>query len=110
MRTDAHARNEELFRKVNERIEAVSQGIVTPDDTTMEYLCECDQPGCHEKVQMTRSEYESVRAEATHFVVLAGHQDPRVENVVFSNERFLIVEKQGAAAHDAKQSDPRDKS
>ena len=30
----------------------------------MEFLCECDNVECHEKVNATRSEYESVRAVA----------------------------------------------
>ncbi len=106
MREESLAKNEELFRKVNERIEALSQAVAQ-DDSMMEYLCECDRPDCYERVKTTRSEYEAVRAESTHFIVLAGHEDPRVERVVLSNERFLIVEKQGAAARDAEESDPR---
>jgi alpha-D-ribose 1-methylphosphonate 5-triphosphate diphosphatase PhnM len=109
MREDSLAKNEELFRNVNERIETVSQ-TVPQDDTMMEYLCECDRPECYDRVKATREEYESVRAESTHFIVLPGHDDPTVEHVAFSNERFLIVEKQGAAAEDAKESDPRDHS
>jgi hypothetical protein len=61
-------------------------------------------------VRATRSEYESVRAEATHFIILPGHEDLRVERVVLSNERFMIVEKQGAAAQDARENDPREQS
>jgi hypothetical protein len=106
MRGEAQARNEELFRNVNERIETLSQ-TVERDDPMMEYLCECDSPGCYEKIRATRGEYESVRAEATHFIVLAGHEDPGVERVTFSNNRFLIVEKHGAAARDAEETDPR---
>jgi hypothetical protein len=106
MRTEAQAKNEELFRNVNERIESLSQ-TVAPSDQTMEYLCECDRPDCYEKVKASREEYESVRADGTHFIVLAGHEDRRVERVLFSNERFLVVEKQGAAARDAKETDPR---
>jgi hypothetical protein len=109
MREDSLAKNEELFRNVNERIETVSQSV-PPDDSLMEYLCECDRPDCYDKVKTTRGEYESVRAAATHFIVLPGHDDPEVERVVFSNERFMIVEKQGAAAADAKESDPREQS
>jgi len=60
-----------------------------------------------EGVKASRKEYESVRADATHFIVLAGHEDRRVERVAYSNERFLIVEKQGAAADDARETDPR---
>ena len=106
MRSEALAKNEELFRNVNEKIEGVSQ-TVADDDQTMEYLCECDGPGCYEKVRATRAEYESVRAEATHFIVLPGHEDRRVERVVLANDRFLVVEKQGAAAGDAVETDPR---
>jgi len=105
-RAEAQAKNEELFRNVNERIEQLSQ-TVAPDDQLMEYLCECDSRDCYEKVRASRDEYESVRAEPTHFIVLAGHQDPRIERVVFSNERFLVVDKQGAAARDAEKTDPR---
>jgi hypothetical protein len=107
MRDEALAKNEELFRNVNERIETLSQ-TVAQDDPMMEYLCECDSAGCYERVRATRGEYESVRADPTHFIVLAGHQDPKVERVTFSNDRFLVVEKQGAAARDALETDPRD--
>ena len=106
MRDAAQAKNEELFRNVNERIETLSETIAR-DDPMMEYLCECDSPDCHEKLRATRAEYESVRAEATQFIVLPGHEDRRVERVIFSNDRFLIVEKQGAAAQDAEETDPR---
>jgi hypothetical protein len=106
MRAEAQAKNEELFRNVNEQIETVSQ-TVERDDPFMEYLCECDSRGCYETIQATRSEYESVRAEPTHFIVLSGHEDPRVERVTFANDRFLVVEKRGAAARDAEQTDPR---
>ena|SRR5579864_1537937 len=107
MSSDAKARNEELFRQVNERIEAISQSIPA-SDPTMEFLCECDDVECQGTLRATRAEYESVRAEPTHFVVLPGHVDPQVEHVVLSDERFLVVEKEGAAASDAEENDPRD--
>ncbi len=47
----------------------------------MQYLCECDRPDCYERVKASRKEYESVRADATHFIVLAGHEDRLVERV-----------------------------
>ena len=107
MSSDAKARNEELFRRVNERIEAISQSV-SANDSSMEFLCECDDVECHGKVKATRAEYESVRAEPTHFIVLPAHVDPQVEHVVFSDERFLVVEKEGEAASDAEEHDPRE--
>jgi len=106
MRDESKARNEELFRNVNEQIEMLSQ-TVEREDPVMEYLCECDRPECYEKVKATRAEYETVRTEPTHFIVSVGHQDPSVERVLASNDRFVIVEKQGDAARDAKETDPR---
>jgi hypothetical protein len=107
MRDESKATNEELFRNVNEQIEMLSH-TVEREDPVMEYLCECDRPDCEEKVNATRAEYETVRSEPTHFIVSVGHQDPSVERVFASNDRFLIVEKQGAAARDAEETDPRD--
>ena len=106
MPADPREQNEALFREVNERIEDVGTALA-PDDVPLEFLCECDDPGCAEKVSATRAEYEAIRAEATHFVVLPGHEDPRVEHIVHQTERFLVVEKEGRAAHDAEESDPR---
>jgi hypothetical protein len=94
------AKNEALFREVNERIEAVSRNVCR-DDPTMEFLCECDDPDCHEPVNVTRSEYESVRAGPTHFVVLPGHEDGGVERLVSTDERFLVVEKRDRAGRQA---------
>ena len=104
---DARERNEALFREVNERIEDVGTTLL-PDDQPMEFLCECDDRDCVEKVSATRAEYEAIRAVGTHFVVLPGHEDPAVERVVHQTERFLVVEKEGEAAHEAEESDPRE--
>jgi hypothetical protein len=107
MPADTRERNEALFREVNERIEDVGTTLL-PDDQPMEFLCECDDRDCVEKVSATRAEYEAIRAVGTHFVVLPGHEDPGVERVVQKHERFLVVEKQGEAAQEAEQSDPRE--
>jgi len=107
MTVRAAARNEELFRRVNEQIEAISQSL-PGSDPNMDFLCECDEIDCAEKIIVTLAEYESVRAVPTHFVVLPAHVDRRVEHVVTENERFAVVEKQGAAARDAEEHEPRD--
>lgn len=106
MADDARARNEAFFREVNEQIEGASQTIPATE-LTMEFLCECDDLACQAKLQVTRAEYEAVRAEPTHFIVDPGHPDPSVEHVVLTNERFLVVEKEGAPAKAAEESDPR---
>jgi hypothetical protein len=104
---DAREQNEALFREVNERIEDVGTALA-PDDEPMEFLCECDDRECVEKVSATRAEYEAIRAVGTQFFVLPGHEDPSVEHVVQQTERFLVVEKEGEAANEAEESDPRE--
>jgi hypothetical protein len=104
----AAARNEELFRTVNERIEAVSQEL-PGTEPNLDFLCECDQIDCLAKINATLQEYESVRAVPTHFIVLPAHVDHTVEHVVVvANDRFVVVEKEGSAARDAEEHDPRD--
>jgi hypothetical protein len=102
----ALAKNEELFRNVNEQIEEVSFGVPR-DDPLLGFLCECDRHDCEEKVRAAREEYERVREEPTHFIVVPGHEDPRVERVIIMTDRFVVVEKQGKAAADAERTDPR---
>jgi hypothetical protein len=105
--SEAKDKNEDLFREVNEQIEAVSQ-VVPANDRTMDFLCECDDAACHSKVNATRREYESVRAVSTHFIVRPDHVDPSIEHVIVSNERYAVVEKEATAARRAAASDPRD--
>ena len=105
-REERVARNETLFREVNERIKDVSDG----DDTvsTTEFLCECGDPECIEPVSMTLVEYEEVRRNPKHFAIVPGHADPEVEVVVARNERFAVVEKTDPeAARIAVREDPR---
>jgi hypothetical protein len=77
-------------------------------ERTLDFLCECDDAECHETINATRDEYETVRAEPTHFLVRGDHVDPSIEHVVDSNERFSVVEKEGSAANRAEERNPRD--
>jgi hypothetical protein len=91
------ATNEALFRDVNERIREISDTF-GQKDATYDFLCECSDPLCSERVVLTRAEYEHVRAESTRFVVAKGHAMPEIESVVEQAEDHVVVEKEGAAA------------
>lgn len=98
-------KNEVLFREVNERIEEMSRGLRSQGP--IDFLCECGLEGCTEPIAMTIEEYETVRANPQHFAVTPGHEILDVERVVSQNERFVVVEKEGAAADIAVETDPR---
>jgi hypothetical protein len=96
------ARNQALFREVNERIEEVSHS-----HDHLEFLCECCAD-CTESVQLSLAEYEAVRLHPAHFLVLPGHAaSAGVERVVAENGGYVVVEKLREAGVVASKLDPR---
>jgi len=99
------AKNESFFRQVNERIKDVADGLEGAQ--TYEFLCECSDPGCTERIELTREQYEWVRANPTRFVLARGHTAPQIEHVVEREDEHVVVEKRGIAAQIAAKLDPR---
>jgi hypothetical protein len=98
------ARNEALFREVNERVQEVSEDRAT---VTTDFVCECGDATCTETIALRDEEYELVRADPLLFAVVPGHEIPDVEEVVAENQRFNIVRKHVAEAVIAQETDPR---
>jgi hypothetical protein len=93
-RQERAARNQSLFREINERIEDLNEsfGMVLP---LGEWICECANDTCVENVEMTAGEYEAIRNNGARFFVAPSkeHLWPDVEVVVGQNEHYWIVEK-----------------
>ena len=100
------ARNQSLFREVNERIERIGAGRGV-ELRQIDFACECATAQCAATLPMTFDEYEAVRRVPTHFAVLPGHVVDDVERVVEEHRRFVVVEKFGAAGVEATRNDPR---
>jgi hypothetical protein len=99
------AKTEALFRDVNERI-AETSGRFEADEA--EFMCECADPGCAERLHVPLDEYEEVREESTHFVLNPEHVKPDVERVVSRRRGYAVVEKVDAVvARIVRQLDPR---
>jgi hypothetical protein len=96
------ARNQSLFREVNERIEDLSGNA-----SFSAFICECMNEACDEPVSLTIEEYEHIRSDGNRFVVVQGHQVPDVEVVVESTDRYVVVAKLGVGAAVAEGLDPR---
>jgi predicted ThiF/HesA family dinucleotide-utilizing enzyme len=84
------AMNEATFRRVNEGMET-GQG----PEGMLAFLCECGRLGCNKLIELTRAEYEGVRANPRRFAIVDGHQIEEVEDVVDRTERYVVVEKRG---------------
>ena len=98
------ARNEAFRREANEVIERDAVGW---HERVFDCICECSRAGCMARVRVTTAEYERVRASGDHFVLARGHDDPSLEVVVESSDRYVVVEKRGVAGEVARSSDPR---
>ena len=99
------ARNEALFREVNERVREVQ---AEEPGEHVGFLCECGRESCTETVFLTIGEYEEVRLEPTHFVVVPGHEIGEVEAPVERHsDRFVVVRKHSSEARVAMDTDPR---
>ena len=96
------AKNEILFREVNERLDEMS----IPWSKTTDYLCECSEMSCTKIVELRNDQYERVRSRPTVFVVVPGHERPEIEKVVEANDGFLLVEKV-VAVEEITREDPR---
>jgi hypothetical protein len=107
VRGDRAARNEALFRRVNERVEEVNKAF-EPILDDADFICECADVECMEKVRMTLADYEALRSVPTRFVVRPGHVLPAEERVVEEQKGYLVVEKVGRAGERAAELDPRD--
>jgi hypothetical protein len=100
------AKNEAVFREVNEKIESAAADFGVPGEAS--FVCECGNAQCTEMVSITLREYHDIRQDGRRFAILPGHEDPAVERVVATTDRFSVVEKVGTAGSVAEALDPRD--
>jgi hypothetical protein len=107
VRQAREGRNESLWREVNERVKEINEAHDVGLNRT-DWVCECPNESCIERVSLTSGEYERVRADSTHFLVAPGHVDPEVERILEQHRGFWVVEKVGMAAAVSEELDPRD--
>lgn len=101
------ARNQALFREVNERINSLAISLAPSRQWQFEIVCECSNESCTSLVDVTLDEYERVRSSPERFFVCPGHDIPEIESVVDRKPGYVVVEKQGDAADVVRTLDPR---
>jgi hypothetical protein len=65
-------------------------GYSAPDP---EWVCECGDETCFEKVSVSIEEYQRIRSHEDWFFIRPGHDKPEVERIVSENGSFVVVEK-----------------
>jgi hypothetical protein len=99
------AKNQALFRAVNEEVENIAEDRKAADPIA--FVCECAMPDCGSPIELARGEYEAIRRSPTHFFVLTDHVFPEVENIIDERGRYVVVEKFGVGGRVAAVVDPR---
>ena len=100
------ARNQALFRSINERIEDLNRAF---ERLTLvgDWVCECADLSCIELMSLSLEEYEAIRQHPARFPIVGGHEVLEVERVVERHDRYIVVEKIGEGRIVAEQSSPR---
>ncbi len=101
---DRRARNEALFRAVNER---VKEARAPEEGEQIGFICECGDENCTADISLTLAEYERVRSDPLQFVVAHGHANPLIEEVVEHTARYDVGRKHPEEARIARETDPR---
>jgi hypothetical protein len=94
--------SEALFRDINERLQRLNEEFGTG-----EWLCECSDPECVERVELTSAAYEEARRHGARFVLLPGHEELDIERVVVRHDGYVVAEKTGICRELALLRDPR---
>ena len=100
------ALNEAVFREANEALSSLQgpQG----EARLLDLLCECGNPDCVDKIEMSIEAYEWLRADPARFALVSGHEQPDVETIIQRHQRYDVVEKHaGESERVAKATNPR---
>lgn len=95
------ARNRSLSRAVNYQIEELSRRVFGFDP--VEYVCECADLTCPQRIAVPPEEYQRVRRHPAAFFVAPGHEQPDLEEVVSEHPRWVIVRELNAGAQAARE-------
>lgn len=91
------ARNQALFRAVNEKIRQLNESF---GEVVGSYAitCECSRLDCVEIVEIPEDAYRAVRENPRTFVVLPEHVEHDVERVISPHGGYTVVEVLGQGA------------
>ena len=96
-RLERVAKNESLFRAVNQQIEHITSELGEDDSAEIEVLCECGREGCDSLISLPAGEYDRVHFQLDRFVLAPGHATSEIENVVEEHDGWIVVDKFGDA-------------
>lgn len=88
------ARNQALFRAVNDKILDLNRTFGELAGT-FAVACECSRIDCVELLEIPPDAYRAVRESPRTFAVVPGHVEQGVERLVSTHDGYAVVEVQG---------------
>jgi len=82
------AKNQLVFREVNERIAEITAG---QGEAESEFLCECGRTDCTSVVGLSLTDYQALRLGGDFFVAAPGHCVEGVDRLVESRGGFDVL-------------------
>jgi hypothetical protein len=82
----------ELFRYANEKI----LELRLPWIDEYELVCECASPSCFEVLHIEPEAFEAVCLAPLEFVVLPGHDDPQLDELVRTMPSYSVIRRAAA--------------
>ena len=101
------AENESRFRAINDRVERDLERVAYEPDELLPFVCECARRSCSATIELSRDEYERVRADSVLFAIAPGHEVPDVEDVVDRHDRYFVIRKHPETWAIVEETDPR---
>lgn len=83
-------RTASLFREINEAVQVYFR---VGGHNEGQFVCECSEATCVDKLRLTQGEYCDIRGHPTRFFVVPGHEIDIVDRVVDHHSAFTTVEK-----------------
>jgi hypothetical protein len=97
------AQNQLLFRAVNEQIVEMTEKF----RSDLNLVCECWDTTCTGKVRVRLEDYKRLDRTGNMLIVLRGHEDQHVEDVVDQVDGYVVVRKRDLAARIIEQAQAR---
>jgi hypothetical protein len=84
------AETEVVFREVNEGIAAAAERLEADE---AEFVCECGDMSCTDRIEADLDDYEHVRQHPAYFILAPGHEAAAFERVVRRRRGYWVIEK-----------------
>ena len=102
-REQRQAQNQLIFRSVNQEIKRLSEKLLDAG-SDVDFVCECDDPACIKAITMPLAEFTEFDRMENCFIVVPGHEDAEVEEVMTRHKNYLVVAKVGANRESVRKS------